>query len=259
MGAAFAPGEAADLRGAAQLRALAVAGAGGLATLVGLRSALRGPGVRRLELRLARWPAAPRRLPHRADQRHPRGAAPRPALRGGADRPRERARAGSRRGDRRPRRRERRAPPRGGGALRRAARAPRRLLRDREPRLVLGRRRLGGRGPRARLPRAAQRARRDRRRARRLRPRRRRRPPGRLAPRLAERSRARPRGPRPGAAAGAARPRPHDLRRGVADGRRPPALGPHPRRADLAVPLARARRRALGRGAPRAPRRAGST
>jgi len=58
MGAAFAPGEPADPRGAAQLRAFAVAGAGGLATLVGLRGALRGPGVRRLELRLARWPAA---------------------------------------------------------------------------------------------------------------------------------------------------------------------------------------------------------
>ena len=58
MGAAFAPGEAADPRGAAQLRALAVAGLAGLATLVGLASALRMPGVRRLELRLARWPAA---------------------------------------------------------------------------------------------------------------------------------------------------------------------------------------------------------
>jgi predicted MPP superfamily phosphohydrolase len=58
MGAAFAPGEAANLRGAAQLRALGVAGIAGLATAVGVRGALRGPGLRRLELRLARWPAA---------------------------------------------------------------------------------------------------------------------------------------------------------------------------------------------------------
>jgi predicted MPP superfamily phosphohydrolase len=58
MGAAFAPGEAADPRGAAQLRALAVSGIAALATAVGVRGALRGPVLRRLELRLARWPAA---------------------------------------------------------------------------------------------------------------------------------------------------------------------------------------------------------
>jgi predicted MPP superfamily phosphohydrolase len=58
MGAAFAPGEAADPRGAAQLRALGVAGIAALATALGVRGALRGPVLRRLELRLARWPAA---------------------------------------------------------------------------------------------------------------------------------------------------------------------------------------------------------
>ena len=95
--------------------------------------------------RLARWPRGARRLPHRADQRHPRRPAARPPLRAGAHRARERARARPRRGDRRPRRRRRRAAARRGRALRRPARAARRLLRDREPRLVLGRRRLGGR------------------------------------------------------------------------------------------------------------------
>jgi hypothetical protein len=58
MGAAFAPGEPADPRGAAQLRALVVAGFGGLATAIGVAGALRAPGLRRLELRLPRWPAA---------------------------------------------------------------------------------------------------------------------------------------------------------------------------------------------------------
>jgi predicted MPP superfamily phosphohydrolase len=41
----------------AQLRALAVVGSAGLATAVGVRSALAGPRLRRLELALARWPA----------------------------------------------------------------------------------------------------------------------------------------------------------------------------------------------------------
>jgi predicted MPP superfamily phosphohydrolase len=57
LGAAWPPGVEADPRAPARLRALAVAGIGGAATLVGLRSALAGPVVRRLELRLRRWPA----------------------------------------------------------------------------------------------------------------------------------------------------------------------------------------------------------
>jgi hypothetical protein len=58
LGAAFAPGEPADPRGAAQLRAAGVAALAAAATAVGLRGALRPPAVRRVEIRLARWPAA---------------------------------------------------------------------------------------------------------------------------------------------------------------------------------------------------------
>jgi len=56
MAAAWPPGTEPDPIGPARLRALAVAGIGGAATLVGLRSALAGPVLRRLELRLDRWP-----------------------------------------------------------------------------------------------------------------------------------------------------------------------------------------------------------
>jgi hypothetical protein len=55
---AAAPGGADGARAPAQLRALAVLGAGALATGAGLRGALAGPRLRRLELSLARWPAA---------------------------------------------------------------------------------------------------------------------------------------------------------------------------------------------------------
>ncbi len=58
LGAAAPPADAAGALGPARLRALAVAGVGALATGVGVRGALRGPHLRRLELRLARWPAA---------------------------------------------------------------------------------------------------------------------------------------------------------------------------------------------------------
>lgn len=57
LGAAWPPGAEADPRGPVRLRAVAVAAIGGAATLVGMRSALAGPVLRRLELRLARWPA----------------------------------------------------------------------------------------------------------------------------------------------------------------------------------------------------------
>jgi predicted MPP superfamily phosphohydrolase len=57
LGAAWPPGVEADPRGPARLRALAVALVGGAATWIGVRSALAGPVLRRLELRLPRWPA----------------------------------------------------------------------------------------------------------------------------------------------------------------------------------------------------------
>jgi len=57
MAATWPPGTEPDPIGPARLRALAVAGIGGAATLVGLRGALAGPVLRRLELRLDRWPA----------------------------------------------------------------------------------------------------------------------------------------------------------------------------------------------------------
>lgn len=58
LGAGFAPGAEVDPTGPARLRALAVAGLAGAASLVGVRGALRGPLHRRVEVRLARWPAA---------------------------------------------------------------------------------------------------------------------------------------------------------------------------------------------------------
>lgn len=58
LGAGFAPGDAVDPQGPARVRGLAVVGLAGAATLIGVRGALRGPVDRRLELRLARWPAA---------------------------------------------------------------------------------------------------------------------------------------------------------------------------------------------------------
>ena len=147
LGAAWPPGAPVDPSGPARLRALAVAGArrGGDRSSA-LRGALRGPELRRLELAPRALARGARRLPHRADQRHPRRPAARPPLRSGAHRARQRPRAGPRRGDRRPRRRRASSgcAPRSRPSP--ALRAPaRRLLRDREPRLVLGRRRLGGR------------------------------------------------------------------------------------------------------------------
>jgi uncharacterized protein len=58
LGAGFAPGEGVDPQGPARVRALAVAGLAAAATALGVRGALRAPVHRRLELRLARWPAA---------------------------------------------------------------------------------------------------------------------------------------------------------------------------------------------------------
>jgi uncharacterized protein len=57
LGAAW-PAGGPEPRGPAQLRAFTVAGLAAFATGVGLRGVLRDPRLRRLELRLARWPAA---------------------------------------------------------------------------------------------------------------------------------------------------------------------------------------------------------
>jgi len=51
-------GAAADPGGVARVRAAAVVGLAGSAALAGLRSALRPPALRRIELRLPRWPRA---------------------------------------------------------------------------------------------------------------------------------------------------------------------------------------------------------
>ncbi|HEX2484911.1 MAG TPA: metallophosphoesterase [Myxococcota bacterium] len=58
LGAGFGPGDSADWEAPARLRALAVTGLAAAATATGVRGALRGPLHRRVELRLARWPAA---------------------------------------------------------------------------------------------------------------------------------------------------------------------------------------------------------
>ena len=170
-------------------RAAAPALSGGLAA-VALRAA-RGPiAVKRVEVALARLPA--RRTTGCAScksTRHSRRLDDRPRLRRGRRAARERARAGPRRDHGRPRRRLRRGPRRGRRAARRAARPARRLLRDRQPRVLLGRRAVDGRARPARLARAPQRARLDRRGRRRLRSRGRRRSLGRALRRPARTTR----------------------------------------------------------------------
>lgn len=57
LGAAWPPNATADPRPPAALRALGVAAIAAAATWVGIRNVLRGPTLRRVAVRLARWPA----------------------------------------------------------------------------------------------------------------------------------------------------------------------------------------------------------
>ena len=144
-------------------------------------------------------------------------------------------------------------------ALARASREGRRLLRDRQPRVLLGRRRVDRAPSDARHPRPPQRARRRARRASTS-------PASTTS--AARRDAARPRaGHRARRSRGATRRAPLVLlahqpkagREARAARRRPPALGAHPRRADDAVGLARAARSAARRRALHASARRGST
>ena len=246
---------------AARVRALGVLALAGAAGASGLVAALRGPRLRRIEVRLPRWPAArdgyrivqitDLHLGPLLDRRFAAAvvadanalAPDLVAVTGDlVDGSVERVGAEA-------------AP------LGELARAGRRLLRHREPRLLLGRRRVGGAGTCPRHPGPPERARRR---------------SARDAAAFdlagvedhhAHLVSARHREDVPGALAGrdAARPvvllahDPHDLPDRRRAGRRPPALRAHPRRADLALRLPRPPGNALRRRAPPPRRRRSST